>query len=223
LLASGRDSDIFECGDGLVLRRSRTGRSLAGEAQVMEHARRAGFPVPAVEEVSADGTDLVMERIDGPLMLAVIGRRPWELRRQGALLASLHHRLHEIAAPPWLTAAPGPSGDRLVHLDLHPLNVLIGPAGPVLIDWSNAARGDPAADVAVTWMLMATAEVPAGRISGALMGRVRGMFVNSFLAHVDTGAASRAMAQMVDWKVSDPHMSPSECERMHQLASRHPE
>ena len=69
LLASGRDADIFEYGPGLVLRRSRRGRSMAGEARTMEYLRGHGYPVPAVEEISDDGTDLVMERIDGPSMV----------------------------------------------------------------------------------------------------------------------------------------------------------
>ena len=64
-LASGRDSDIFEYGAGLVLRRSRAGHSMESEARMMEYARGHGFPVPAVQELSDDGADLVMERIDG--------------------------------------------------------------------------------------------------------------------------------------------------------------
>jgi tRNA A-37 threonylcarbamoyl transferase component Bud32 len=51
---------------GLVLRRSRHGRSMAGEARIMEYVRQHGYPVPAVEQVSDDGTELVMQRIDGP-------------------------------------------------------------------------------------------------------------------------------------------------------------
>ena len=45
-------------------------------------------------------------------------------------------------------------GDRLVHLDLHPMNVMITPTGPIVIDWPNAARGDPLTDVAVTLVLL---------------------------------------------------------------------
>ncbi|MFI2433551.1 phosphotransferase enzyme family protein [Streptomyces sp. NPDC018693] len=37
----------------------------------------------------------------------------------------------------WVT--PSGSGDRVTsHLDLQPQNVLVGPAGPVLLDWDNA-------------------------------------------------------------------------------------
>ncbi len=110
LLASGREADIFEYGPGLVLRRSRPARSMAGEARTMSYARDHGYPVPAVEELSDDGTDLVMERIDGPSMVEALGRRPWTVRRQGAVLAELHRRLHEIPAPDFLGAAPDRPG-----------------------------------------------------------------------------------------------------------------
>jgi tRNA A-37 threonylcarbamoyl transferase component Bud32 len=83
LLASGRDSDIFEYGAGSVLRRSREGRSMAREAQVMEAVRVQGFPVPAVQEVSNDGLSIVLERIEGPDMVAMMGKRPWSIPRMG--------------------------------------------------------------------------------------------------------------------------------------------
>jgi aminoglycoside phosphotransferase len=106
LLAAGRDAEIFEYSPGLVLRRARTGRSLAYEARVMEYARSHGFPVPAVEELSDDGASMVMERVEGTDMVSALGKRPWTVSRQGRVLAGLHHRLHEIQAPGWLRPAP---------------------------------------------------------------------------------------------------------------------
>ncbi len=73
---------------------------------MMEYARGHGFPVPAVHELSDDGADLVMERIDGTSMVTVMQRRPWTIRRQGRLLADLHERLHRIPAPDWARDAP---------------------------------------------------------------------------------------------------------------------
>src|ERR1700739_977444 len=93
LLASGRDCDIFEFAPGLVLRRSRHGRRLDLEARVMEYARQHGYPVPAVERVSDDGTELVMQRIDGPSLVGAIERRPWTGRQLGTVLAALHRPL----------------------------------------------------------------------------------------------------------------------------------
>jgi aminoglycoside phosphotransferase (APT) family kinase protein len=151
LLATGRDSDIFDYGPGLVLRRSREGHSMADEARTMAFMREQGYPVPAVEEVSDDGLDLVMERIEGVTMVQALGRAPWTVRRQGATLADLHRRLHQIEAPPFLPPAPVGTGTKVLHLDLHPLNVMLGPKGPVVIDWPNARRGDPDVEVGPCW------------------------------------------------------------------------
>jgi aminoglycoside phosphotransferase (APT) family kinase protein len=210
LLASGRDSDIYEYGEGLVLRRSRRGRSMVSEAKTMEHARSFGYPVPAVAEVSEDGTELVMQRITGPSMADALGRQPWTFARQARVLADLHLRLHDIPGPEWLRAAPGVEGDRLVHLDLHPLNVIVAPDGPVVIDWPNAARGVPAVDVALTWVLLAAGAIPAGRLRAAVMGRFRARFVRLFLRSFDLAEIGPHLRDVVEWKVRDPNMSAAE-------------
>jgi aminoglycoside phosphotransferase (APT) family kinase protein len=214
LLASGRDSDIFEYGPGLVLRRSRLSRSMVDEARTMDYARQHGYPVPAVDEISADGTDLVIERIDGPSMVAALSRRPWTVRRQGRVLADLHRRLHLIPAPDFLPAAPVGQGDRLVHLDLHPLNVIVSARGPVVIDWPNAARGDPAVDVGLAWVLLAAGEIPDGGVKASILGAGRSLLVNSFLAPFDLATVKAHLRDIVDWKVRDPHMSPAEQQGM---------
>src|SRR5262249_49505366 len=46
-----------------------------------------------------------------------------------------------------------PDGEALCHGDYHPDNVLLSSRGPLVIDWENAALGDPLADVARTLML----------------------------------------------------------------------
>jgi aminoglycoside phosphotransferase (APT) family kinase protein len=217
LLAAGRDADVFEYGPGLVLRRSRQGRNVAAEARIMEYARTHGYPVPAVEEVSPDGLSMVMERVDGPNMVDTMTRCPWTIPRQGRILADLHRRPHEIEAPAWLGDAPIGSGNRLLHLDLHPLNVLLGTKGPVVIDWGNACRGDPHVDVALAWVLMAAGEVPTGRFIGAVLGRARASLVKNFLEGFDRQAVSRRLREVVAWKVTDPHMSAAEQSRMWQV------
>ncbi len=220
LIAAGRDADIFEYGSGLVLRRSRAGHSMAAEARVMEHARQHGYPVPAVEDLSDDGTDLVMERIDGPLMIAVLGQRPWTLRRQGGVLAELHRRLHEIPAPEWIKEAPCGTGSCLVHFDLHPLNIILTSSGPVVIDWANACRGDGNTDVALSWALIAAGAIPAGRVRAAAMGWGRGVLIKSMLAQFDVSEVRARLPEVVTWKVTDPHMSSAEQDAMWALARR---
>ncbi len=190
---------------------------MAREAQVMEYARSRGFPVPAVEEVSDDGLNLVMERIDGPDMVTLMSKHPWSIPRQGRVLADLHRRLHELTAPDWLRDAPVGRGDRLLHLDLHPLNVMMSPRGPVVIDWAGACRGDPAVDVALAWVVMAAGEVPTGRFIGMILGRARSALVKSFVNSFDVDVVKQCLNDVVTWKVADPHLSVAEQARMWQV------
>lgn len=190
---------------------------MAAEARIMEHVRESGYPVPAIHEISADGTELVMERIEGPTMLALLGRRPWTIKDQAVLLADLHKRLHEIPAPNWMNAAPCGAGSQLLHLDLHPDNIMIGTEGPVVIDWSNAARGDRDTDVALTWVLLASAGIPSGRTKSALLGLGRSLLVRTFLREFDVDEVRARLHDVVEWKLTDPHMSPVEREAMRRL------
>jgi len=97
-------------------------------------------------------------------------------------------------------------------MDLHPLNVMISPSGPVVIDWPNAARGDPAVDVALAWVLMAAGEVPSNPVIRSVEGRARAVLVNGFLAGFgpDLGQVKRLLRDVVAFKVRDPNMSAAE-------------
>jgi aminoglycoside phosphotransferase (APT) family kinase protein len=193
-LGTGRASTVFDVGDGRVLRR---GGAPAREAAIMEHARRAGYPVPLVHEVREDA--LVLELIEGPTMMLDVTRRPWRLRSHARLLADLHKRLHAI---PYEDAS-------LLHLDLHPLNVLLGPAGPVVIDWTNARAGEPALDVALTWVIGVTSGGPAARA-----------FLRPFLAEFDPGELRRALPDAVAYRVADPNVSDRERAKAEALLQR---
>jgi aminoglycoside phosphotransferase (APT) family kinase protein len=220
LLASGRDAEIFEYGEGLVLRRARGGRSLAYEAKVMDYLHSQGYPVPAVDEMSEDGSDLVIERVDGPTMVQAISERPWTVRRCARTLAELHRQLHDVAAADFLRAAPVGVGTAVLHLDLHPLNVIMGRKGPVVIDWTGASVGDPDIDVGLAWVLMAAGEIPGNRIMTTLLGWGRGLLVNGFVNRFDRPQISRKLRAIVENKAEDPHMSRSEVEGMWRVVER---
>jgi aminoglycoside phosphotransferase (APT) family kinase protein len=214
LLASGRDSDIFEYDSGLVLRRSRDGRSMADEARIMEYLARHGYPVPAIAEISGDGRDLVMERINGVSMVEAIGRAPWTVRRQARTLARLHRELHEIDPPDFLPRAPVGEGSSVVHMDLHPLNVIVERDRAVVIDWTGAGVGDPDVDVAIAWVLMSAGEIPGGGIRTKLLGFGRTLLTDGFIAGFERERVVSALRSVVEWKVTDPHMSTTEVEQM---------
>jgi len=195
---------------------------MAGEARTMEYLREHGYPVPAVEEISDDGTDLVMERIEGSSMVDYMSRRPWTTRRQGMVLATLHRRLHAIAPPDFLPAAPVGAGDSFLHMDLHPLNVMIGANGPVVIDWPNAARGDPLVDLGLAWVLMAAGEIPSNPMIAMILGRGRAALINGFLRNVDVdlGLLKGKLRDVVGFKVGDPNMTPTEQRAMWQVVEK---
>ena len=220
LVGAGRNADVYDIGGGRVLRRYRDGRDAAAvdrEARVMAHARAHGVPVPEVFEVT--GSDIVMERATGPTMLDVLGRRPWTLRRQARLLARLHETVHQAPALPGLHA---PCGDEdldsqvLLHRDLHPMNVILTSAGPVIIDWEGAARGPALLDVAMTWVVVGFSDVPETGLGAMAVRRMQSLFTNSFVrAAGPLDQTWRAIA--VRHRLADPNLLPSERARLERL------
>ena len=188
MIGAGRASEVSDLGDGRVLRR---GGNPEREARVMAHAAANGYPVPRVFEIGADA--LVLERIDGPTMLGDLWRRPWRLSVHAGTLARLHRALHEIDAPAELGEG------RLLHMDLHPENVMLSPSGPVVIDWTNARAGDPALDVAMTWVIGAT--------SGGVPGR---LFVRTFRTYFDRSDIRGALPAAAEIRMADPNVTEQE-------------
>jgi aminoglycoside phosphotransferase (APT) family kinase protein len=215
VLARGRDGVVYEHGSDKALRVVPDGRSLVREAEVMHHAASHGFPVPRVYG-AGDGW-LLMERVHGPVMLDAATRPPFRVRHYARMLADLHRRLHEIRAPDWLPQAPVP-GDRLVHRDLHPLNVQLSTRGLVVIDWTNASAGAPAFDVADAWVLLKTATIPESslRLRAAELGR--DLFLGWFLSAADRDAARQAIPAAVAHRLTDRNHTPEERARMQTLA-----
>ena len=217
LIAQGRAADVFEYGDGLVLRRYRTAHDCAYEADVMRYVAANGLPVPKV--VEAVGPDLVMERVDGVTMLADLSKHPRQLFAHARTIAGLHEQLHAIPTEPWMKRRH-PSGDVLVHLDLHPDNVMLGPQGPIVIDWSNAGIGSGDAEIADLWLIMSCARVPGGAFDRALAFVGRSIFVRTFLRAFDKGAVSAALPLAFENRSHDRNMSDEELAKMRRLVAK---
>lgn len=183
-----------------VLRPDIPGHWAEREAVTTELVRSVGLPAPTVLDlVSVDGCPaIVFERVPGPSMLEEAVRRPEQTRGLADELCRLQRLLAEVPAPASLprlrdrlrsniTSADVdeplraqalrdlddlPEGTAVCHFDLHPNNVLLGPDGPVVIDWFDAAAGDPAADVVRTSLLLRP-ELGDGHLDGAPAELVR--------------------------------------------------
>jgi aminoglycoside phosphotransferase (APT) family kinase protein len=213
-VGSGRSADVYEYGEGWVLRRYRQARDTAREVAAMEHARSHGYPAPAAEALSE--TDIVMERVTGRTMLDDLGRRPWLVPTHAGTLAELHTRLHVIEAPGWLPAPLG-EGTSLLHLDLHPENVILTGSGPVVIDWPNAARGPGAADVAHTSIVVACSLPPTTLYRRALAVAGRRLFLELFLRRFDRGAIDDALAAAGAYRLANRSLPERELDAIERM------
>jgi aminoglycoside phosphotransferase (APT) family kinase protein len=221
LLAQGRDADVFALDDARVLRRYRdpSHSNTELEARVMEYLAAQGYPVPRVYD--ATDTDLVMDRLDGPTLMQAWERWPWRLMRYARELAALHDRLAAVPAPDWLPAPrslrdtePGGTGS-VLHLDLHPLNVILTPdRGPVVIDWTNASAGDPAFDLARTIVTIGTADLPPSPAAVARAWYLRA------LRRASASDPGPRMADAARAKLADPNRSETEAVRMRAVIAR---
>lgn len=173
--ASGRDADVYLIEADRVLRRYRAGGDVTAEAAVMRYLADQGFPVPRV--YAAQGPDLILERLTGPTLAEALFAGELTPTTAASVLAELHARLHSL--PARLGTDPA---DRILHLDLHPLNVIMTPDGPVLIDWRNSAEGPSDLDTALSALILGQVAVdpdlgyagPAAALLSAFLAVVEG-------------------------------------------------
>ncbi len=234
LLASGRDADVYALDDATVLRRVRNPEHsrTRDEAMIMAYVAEHGYPVPRVHRV--DDESMVMQRLDGPTLLDTLFRRPWTLRANARILAALHDALAAIPAPDWLPPAeqhdaqaepdaesdsgPEPEPERppgsVLHLDLHPGNVILTADGPVVIDWTNAASGPAALDLAKTLVTLTTVDLP-----GWPQRLVRDLYARALRRAARTDPAP-GLAAALRVKLQDPNLSATESARVRTMLER---
>ncbi len=225
LIGRGRDCDVFEAGPGRVLRRNRDGRSTEVEALTMRHCAAHGYPVPEVFD--ADGADIVMQRLDGPTMLGDMSARPWTMTAKARQLAELIDRLgrvplpdHELPAAVDGRDGPDDDGETLVHLDLHPDNVVLTADGPIVIDWSNSGIGVAGLDAANTWLTLSAGQPDGSAVMRAVIAAGRRFFVRGFVSSIDRAAAVQMLPTALELRLLDPNQSDGERATMQALVER---
>ena len=227
LIGRGRAADVYDIGGGRVLRRYRDPKPagfVEREAEAMMLLRSRGAPVPEVYD--AHDLDLVMDRVAGRSMLDIVASRPWKARALGRRLGLLHATLHSIEVPADVAVRrlDGPAGDgnRVLHLDFHPDNVLVDGHDAVVIDWSNAAVGVPGLDVATSWLLMVMGSVDNIPVLVRPIARqVRRALIRGYLHERDPDRALALpwVSLACERRLADPNTRPEEIERVRQFAA----
>lgn len=180
-----------------------TRRTAEYEHSLAKASERTGYRVPHVGEiVEVEGRPgIVYQRIDGEPMFSRILKQPYRLIGFSRQMADLHLEMHTRDAEglePVIERLAGkinavealdhatkqlifehlfslPQDTKLLHGDFHPLNIMLTPDGPVIIDWIDATLGHPLADVARTAILARFGVPPEekiGHIMFQTMGRV---------------------------------------------------
>jgi aminoglycoside phosphotransferase (APT) family kinase protein len=167
------------------------------EVAAMAAAMAAGLPVPRVyaEGIWRGRPVLHMSWMPGRPLRDELRAHPWRARALGVEFGRSQAAVHAMPPPaalfahstPWIAwadpddalrdclhaAARGP--DVLLHLDFHPMNVLVADGRvSAVLDWTNARAGDPRADLARTASILRFAPLDPGvpRPLGSLLRRL---------------------------------------------------
>jgi Ser/Thr protein kinase RdoA (MazF antagonist) len=184
LLGSGKEAEVFESGTFVLklYRAAAAKRSAFREAANLALAESLGLPAPSVLAVFEidDRWGIMMTRADGPSFGEAVSRQPDLAPQYLEAMARLHVRVHGHPGAPFAglktrlaanirkveilgearrnallkALAAMPEGDSLCHGDFHPWNIMGPPDRATLIDWLDAYRGDPAADVCRAYALI---------------------------------------------------------------------
>ena len=156
--------------------------AIAAGVQDARTAHALGVPTPRADSImEINGrTGIIFERCAGPTLYELIVTRAQPPRRLAQVLFEVQQAIHRSLAPTlpaleqrWkakIHHARGvpetvkqqaleamraqPQGGSACHGDFHPVNVILTPRGPMVIDWLDAGRSHPAPDIARTLLLL---------------------------------------------------------------------
>jgi Ser/Thr protein kinase RdoA (MazF antagonist) len=200
------------------------------EAEFSEAVRNAGAPAPrllGIERISGRAAS-VWEHVDGITMWQRVIDRPSRSAAMGRLLADVQLALFELVPPvtlpvqrdrltskvrrsaaivdPSLIRAldllPARTGAlRLCHGDMHPSNVVLARQGPMIVDWFDASRGDPVADVARSSLLLGDGANTPRHLPGAdpaTLGVLTDAYLSRLAWQLDIGSDLLARWQAIN-------------------------
>jgi hypothetical protein len=209
LIGKGLNADVFDNGDGTVVKLYRPDMPESlylQDYQVSKAVSKHYKNMPTVHGLKelTPYPGLILEKIDGLNLVEALSKDPLRIEMFAKEFAKTHFDLHRysieelprqkdvLIADIRKANLPTediedliahtralPDGDRLCHNDFMPTNVIYSDRGMVVIDWRTATQGNNLADVARTVLLH---EVPREDIGiTASMDIVRQIFKSIYL------------------------------------------
>jgi hypothetical protein len=200
-IGSGKEAEIYLYEPGWVVKLTRWRRDHepARREDAILRGLAPTSLAPATRGVVEIGGrwGVVMEHVAGAALADRLSS-PAGIAEVLEVMLRLHRQVHEVAAPsglprlkqrladrleraPYLdgggrqtlldTLKALPDGDRLCHGDFHPYNILGTGAEARIVDWLDAAAGDPAADLCRSFVLI-----------GSVNGELATHYVDDYVA-----------------------------------------
>ncbi len=176
----------------------------------MRHASRGGFPAPQVYD--ADGPDILMERLDGPSLF-----QDAAATRAGSPITAHSSPTCSRSCRPYAPPAGSPrsaSAATCSTWTCTPTTSCSPATAPRVIDWATAGRGASAADIAATWLALASGYVDPP------LRRSRDLMLAAFLDRVDREAARPYLTVMAERRRTDRNADNAETAAIDRLLAR---
>ena len=154
---------------------------------------------------------ILYEKAPGKDMLSLLSTRPFSIFGMGKRIALIHNQIHKTGIEGVLTVKEKlsqeinraeeltskekdiiikivdalPEKNKLCHFDFHPGNIMVNDSEYRVIDWLTACAGDPAADVARTWLLLKYGQISnADKKTAFVVSVVKTIIRGQYLRHV---------------------------------------
>jgi aminoglycoside phosphotransferase (APT) family kinase protein len=169
--------------DAFALRAFKDVATRERELLAMQAATHGSVPIARPRAVGTwqSRPAMLLDWVVGRPLLDLLQSSPMHVLSSGVAFGRAQRGLHAVRAPAALRGTwqdwPKPTTpeiklklaavpmrmDRLLHLDYHPLNVIVDGTTLAIIDWTNAHRGDPRADFARTLTILRHLPLDASR------------------------------------------------------------
>lgn len=224
-IASGASSLIRRVRGGKVAKIFHAGVSeemIDREYRAATLAAECGIAVarPIARVDADDGRAILYPEVSGPTLLNHMQKGLLRARSAMRRMVKLHRHIHDChvtelrplkqvlgtdiaygpADPQVKEAAYAvldrlPDGDRLLHGDFHPANILVPPDGLTAIDWSKAAQGAATPDMLRTEMLLRFGQGPEDPLTNIARDWAARHYVRSY-----AGLAGNELTHVREWR-----------------------